>query len=104
MNLRVIKKDINYMVDEFVSDAVISMSFHNDNEKAEQIVDLINEVLDLRDEMLSRVSHPEGDKRAYYRNLTDELLSALDVKYDSHRSGRYADVHQLTHSGGPHFR
>ena len=46
MNLRVIKKDINYMVDEFVSDAVISMSFHNDNEKAEQIVDLINEVLD----------------------------------------------------------
>ena len=46
-------------------------------------MDLINEVLDLRDEMLSRVSHPEGDKRAYYRNLTDELLSALDVKYDS---------------------
>ena len=74
MNLRVIKKDINYMVDEFVSDAVISMSFHDDNEKAEQIVSL---------EMLSRVSHPEGDKRAYYRNLTDELLSALDVKYDS---------------------
>ena len=73
MNLRVIKKDINYMVDEFVSDAVISMSFHDDNEKAEQIVSLINEVLDLRDEMLSRVSHPEGDKRAYYRNLESIL-------------------------------
>ena len=82
MNLRVIKKDINYLADEFVSDAVISMSFHDDNEKAEQIVDLINEVLDLKDGILSRVSHPEGDKRAYYRNLTDEMLSALDVVYD----------------------
>ena len=58
------------------------MSFHDDNEKAEQIVALLNEVLDLRDETPSKVSHPEGDKRAYYRNLTDELLSALDVKYD----------------------
>mgnify|MGYP003208663895 FL=1 len=83
MNLRVIKKDINYMVNEFVSDAVISMSFHEDKEKAEQIVALINDVLDLRDETLSKVSHPEGDKKAYYRNLTDELLSALDVKYDN---------------------
>ena len=82
MTLRVIKKALNYMVDEFVSDAVISMSFHDDNEKAEQIVGLINDVLDLRDETLAKVSHPEGDKRAYYRNLTDELLSALDVKYD----------------------
>lgn len=83
MNLRVIKKDINYMVNEFVSDAVISMSFHEDKEKAEQIVALINDVLDLRDETLSKVSHPEGDKRTYYRNLTDELLGALDVKYDN---------------------
>lgn len=82
MNLRVIKKDINYIVDEFVSDAVISMSFHDDNEKSEQIVGLINDVLDLRDEVLSKVSHPEGDKKAYYRNLTDELLGSLDVMYD----------------------
>lgn len=82
MNLRVIKKDINYIVDEFVSDAVISMSFHDDNEKSEQIVGLINDVLDLRDEVLSKVSHPEGEKKAYYRNLTDELLGSLDVMYD----------------------
>lgn len=82
MNLRVIKKDINYIVDEFVSDAVISMSFHDDSEKSEQIVGLINDVLDLRDEVLSKVSHPEGDKKAYYRNLTDELLGSLDVMYD----------------------
>ena len=59
MNLRVIKKDVNYLIDEFLNDA-----------------------LDLRDETLTKISHPEGDKKTYYRNLMDGLLSSLDVMYD----------------------
>lgn len=82
MNLRVIKKDINYLVNEFLSDAFISMGFTDDDSKSEQILALANEALDLRDETLVKVSHPTGGKREYYRNLTDELLSALDVLYD----------------------
>ncbi|HIZ85517.1 MAG TPA: hypothetical protein IAC04_03405 [Candidatus Coprenecus stercoravium] len=82
MNLRVIKKDVNYLIDEFLSDAFISMSFTDDKEKTEQIVGLANGALDLRDETLMKINHPQGDKRAYYRNLTDELLSSLDVMYD----------------------
>ncbi|HIZ86694.1 MAG TPA: hypothetical protein IAC03_00830 [Candidatus Coprenecus pullistercoris] len=82
MNLRVIKKDVNFLIDEFLSDVFISMSFTDDAAKSEQIVGLANEALDLRDATLVRISHPEGDKKAYYRNLTDELLSSLDVMYD----------------------
>ncbi len=78
MNLRVIKKDINYMVDEFVSDAVISMSFHDDNEKAEQIVGLINDVLDLRDETLAKVSHPEVT-RGHITAILPTSCSALSM-------------------------
>ena len=82
MNLRVIKKDVNFLIDEFLSDAFISLSFTDDKEKTEKIVGLANDALDLRDETLTRISHPEGDKRTFYRNLTEGLLSTLDVMYD----------------------
>lgn len=82
MNLRVIKKDIKFLVDEFLSDAIISMGFNSDESKAPAIVDLANEALDLQEEILVKVNHPDGDKKKYYRNLMDELLSALDVLYD----------------------
>ena len=82
MNLRVIKKDIDFLTDEFLSDAFISMSFHNDTEKVEKIIDLTNEALDLHDDIRARVNQPEGNKRAYYRNLIEEMLSALDALYD----------------------
>ena len=92
MNLRVIKKDVNYLIDEFLSDAFISMSFTDDEEKSEKIVGLANDALDLRDETLTKINHPEGDRtkinhpegdrRTYYRNLTEGLLSSLDVMYD----------------------
>ena len=82
MNLRVIKKDVNYLMDEFLSDAFISMSFTEDKEKSGKIVGLANDALDLRDETLTKISHPEGDRRTYYRNLMDGLLSSLDVMYD----------------------
>ncbi len=82
MNLRVIKKDVDYLVDEFLSDTFISMSFNQDEAKGEQMVALANEALDLRDEVFCKINHPEGDRRAYYRNLMDELFGALDVLYD----------------------
>ena len=82
MKLRVIKKDVNYLIDEFLSDAFISMSFTDDEEKSEKIMGLANDALDLRDETLTKINHPEGDRRTYYRNLTEGLLSSLDVMYD----------------------
>lgn len=82
MNLRVIKKDINYLIDEFISDALISMSFTEDEEKIQTIVDLSNEALDLQEEALCKVNHPDENKRAYYRNMMESLLSALDALYD----------------------
>ncbi len=82
MNLRVIKKDVNYLIDEFVQDALISMSFTDEDTKIEQIVDLTNEALELRDETLFKINRPDGVKRTYYRNLMDALLSSLDALYD----------------------
>lgn len=82
MNLRVIKKDINFLTDEFVSDAFISINFNSDAEKIQQIIDLTNEALDVRDDIICKINHPNGEKRSYYRNLSQEMLSATDALYD----------------------
>lgn len=82
MNLRVIKKDVNYLIDEFISDALISLTFIEDDQKTTGVIDLTNQALELQEEILCKISHPDGNKRAYYRNLMDSLLSALDALYD----------------------
>lgn len=82
MNLRVIKKDIKFLTNEFLSDAFISISFTEDVEKVQKIIDLTNEALDLQDDMICKINNPQGNKRVYYRNLTEEMLSATDTLYD----------------------
>ena len=82
MNLRVIKKDVNYLIDEFISDALISLTFVEDDDKTGKVIGLTNEALELREETLCKINHPDGERRAYYRNVMDTLLSALDALYD----------------------
>lgn len=82
MNLRVIKKDVNYLIDEFISDALISLTFVEDDDKTGKVIALTNEALELQEETLCKINHPDGERRAYYRNVMDTLLSALDALYD----------------------
>ena len=82
MNLRVIKKDVNYLIDEFISDALISLTFVDDDDKTGKVIGLTNEALELQEETLCKINHPDGERRAYYRNVMDTLLSALDALYD----------------------
>ena len=80
MNLRVLKKDIDFLTEDFLSDALISMSFAREESKREKILDIINEGVDLRDETYAKINHPEkGNLRAYYRQTVEEFLKALDA-------------------------
>jgi len=82
MNLRVIKKDIVFFTEEFVSDAFLSLNFTEDSARREKVVGLINEVLNLEDETRTVISHPEGNRRAFYRGVYENYLKALDALYD----------------------
>ena len=63
MNLREIKKDIEYVIGAFVDDCALFLSVHPN---------------DLRD----RLGKPEGNKRAYYDGIRKELLEKTDALYD----------------------
>ncbi len=88
-NLRTIKKDIDYLVNEVVYDCYLSLCFHND--KRDQIVDVMQEAVDFRNNLFEMVNNP-ADKhnkslvkkhfafvRAQMLEKTDELFETLSA-------------------------
>lgn len=79
MNLRVIKKDIEFLVGDFVEDCLLFAMLHPEKDLA-QVEGLINEASDLADQLFYKVNHPAKDakKKAYYNGIGAELLNELD--------------------------
>ena len=82
MNLRDIKKDIDYILSAFIEDcslvAAVNSKVTEDkaSELMEQAVDLYNE---LRDKV---VSAPKEGVKAYFSQVNKELLEKTDALYD----------------------
>jgi len=79
MNLRVIKKDIEFLVGDFIEDCLLFAMFHEEI-PTEKVEVLMNEANDLADDMFAKVNHPaEGVKlRAYYNQIMKDLYTGLD--------------------------
>ena len=81
MNLRDIKKDIEYVLSAFVEDCSVvacvnpKITDANVSELMEEAIDLYNE---LRDKVNAKV---EGSKKAYYTDLRKEVLTKTDALY-----------------------
>ena len=80
MNLRVIKKDIEFLVSDFIEDCLLFSMFHEEV-PTEKVEELMNAANDLADDLFVKVNHPEkeGAKKAYYRNIVKELYDGLDA-------------------------
>ena len=76
-NRRDLKKDINFLTTEIVSECYIKHLLTNTDEKA--VSELITEALSNGDEFLKRVNHPDGKPnpklvKKYYSHLRRELI------------------------------
>ena len=89
MNLRVIKKDIDYMVGDFVEDCIIFAMLHPEAKKTDEINALIDEAYDLQDNLLDRICEaPRTDRKekkatsaavkAHFKAINVDLLKGLD--------------------------
>lgn len=79
MNLRVIKKDIDFLVSDFIEDCLLFSMFHEEV-PTEKVEALMNAANDLADDLFTKVNHPskETSKKAYYNDIVKELYAGLD--------------------------
>lgn len=85
-SIRKLKKDIDYMIYEVISDCFTAMSVQP-MEKSEDIALLISDAVKLRNEMFSRAKHPGGKEnpavtRDYYKSVKKDFLKEIDSLFD----------------------
>ena len=78
MNLRVIKKEIEYFVGDFIEDCELFKAL-NPHKDANEIDAIIDEAVDLYNDLKNKVNNPEGKKRAFYNNLIQEMGQKVDA-------------------------
>ncbi len=82
MNLRVIKKDIEYVLGAFIEDCSVVAAVKGQNAEA-KVAGLMEEAIDLYNELKDKVNAKiEGSKKAYYAALRKEILEKTDALYE----------------------
>ncbi|MDR2448655.1 MAG: hypothetical protein LBD52_01690 [Prevotellaceae bacterium] len=79
-SIRNIKKDIDYLIGEVISDCCTFMALYPEK-KQEEALALIHETIDLRNALITRVNHPEGKAKAHYRAIFNDLLKGVDESF-----------------------
>ncbi|MBO7278399.1 MAG: hypothetical protein J6U70_02220 [Bacteroidales bacterium] len=83
MNLRVFKKDVDYLVEEIISDALLGLNFAQGNEKEDVIYNVISEAIALREAIYIKINHYDRENaRAYFNGVHTEFLKALDSLFE----------------------
>ena len=79
---RELKKDVDYLIFELFSDCFAYKEvFPDDN--ADEIAEIINDAIDLRNDLIARINHPDGkDNRritkTYFQNVSKDLFEGVD--------------------------
>ncbi|MBQ1881835.1 MAG: hypothetical protein II527_02985 [Bacteroidales bacterium] len=83
MNLRDIKKDVEFLVAELVDDCFIYLEL-NGEEKMEKVGEIIGDALDLQDDMIDKINHRPEEIKAdkYYKGVSKELVEGIDALYE----------------------
>ena len=84
MNLRDIKKDIEYVIGAFIDDCTLFLNMNPDNKNAGAITGLIDKAVDLYNDLRDKVvKGADGEKaKTYFQNIRKELLEKVDALYD----------------------
>ncbi len=82
MHLRDFKKDVEYVVGEFVDDCTLFLAI-NPDKATDEVSSVIEEAVDLYNDMKDKANSPvEGRKSAYYAGLRKEMCEKVDSLYE----------------------
>ena len=80
-SLRTIKKDIDFLVSEVISDCWVFM-YINPEEKTDEAVSIINDAVALRNELFERVNTREIENpKKHFKTVSQDLLKGVDALF-----------------------
>ena len=81
-NLRVIKKDIVFLVNEVISDCWVYLQLNPECDQA-PVEQIIADAVALGDQTFDKVNHaPKERKKAYFREANKALLEGIDSLFE----------------------
>ena len=86
-NIRDLKKDIDYLVYEVISDCFAAMGSRQDEDISDNLAVIISDAIDLRNSLFSRVKYRAGSGSTqtpgqYYRELRLELFNGINSLFE----------------------
>jgi len=84
-NKRDIKKDVDFLVGEVISDCYTYLLIHGDKNR-EKVVEIIESIVNKRNDLISRVNNPDKSfdskqVKAHFKAINVELLTAIDDSF-----------------------
>jgi len=80
-SLRRLKKDIDFLVEEVISDCCTFMYVYPDK-KRDEAIQIIQDAVELRNKLYAQANHPqENPRKAYYKAVNKELLEGVDALF-----------------------
>ena len=81
-SVRGLKKDIDTLIFEVISDCFVYSGLHPD-EEADKASGIISDAVNLRNDLIARVNNPDGKDnpkivKAYYKGVEKDLVSGVD--------------------------
>jgi len=85
-SVRDLKKDIDYLVFEVISDC-FTYSGVNPENNSEELSALIADAVNFRNDLIARVNNPDGKDnpkilKAYYKSVEKDLITGVDKLFD----------------------
>ena len=85
-SIRELKKEIDYLVFEVISDCFVYSNVHPDN-KTDELTALISDAVEFRNDLIARVNNPDGKDnpkivKAYYKAVQKDLLSGVNKLFE----------------------
>ncbi|MFY9115895.1 MAG: hypothetical protein WBK97_00780 [Bacteroidales bacterium] len=81
-NLRTIKKDINYLIDELLFDCCMFMEM-NPGKNQEEAMEIINQAISLREELINRVNAiREQPVKPQFKTLRQDMVDTVNGLFE----------------------
>lgn len=80
MNLRVVKKDIEYLIGSVIDDCSLFMALFPTEENRAVAGKIIDDAVELYNNLRDRVNHPDKTNiKAHYRAINKDLYEGVDA-------------------------